>query len=70
MSEQAFDRAAMTRLAAALNFIKGAGDPTVLALKAAAASGTAADTKKARALFLKLKASDRAAALAMLDSDD
>ena len=70
MNEPVFDRAAMTRLSSALSFIKGASDPTVLALKAAAASGSASDTKKARTLFLKLRASDRQAALAMLDSDD
>jgi hypothetical protein len=69
MNEPIFDRAAMARLASALNFIKGASDPTALALKAAAATGTPGDIKKARTLFLKLKPGDRAAALAMIDDD-
>ena len=57
----------MGRLAKALAFICGAEHPTTVALDAAAASGSAADIKKARALFLKLKGSERQAALSMLD---
>jgi hypothetical protein len=41
--------------------------PTTIALKAAAESGAERDIKNARALFLRLKQSDRRAALAMLD---
>ncbi len=67
MDEKAIDRATMGRLAKALAFICGADNPTTTALAAAAATGTAADVKKARTLFLKLKSSERHAALAMLD---
>lgn len=67
MDEKAIDRATMGRLAQALVFICGAANPTTLALKAAAESGTAADVKKARTLFLKLKSTERRAAFAMLD---
>lgn len=57
----------MGRLAKALAFVCGAEHPTTVALEAASVSGTAADIKKARALFLKLKSSERQAALSMLD---
>lgn len=60
------DRAAMGRLAKALDFICGPTHATTLALKAAAESGTEQDIKKARTLFLRLKPSDRQAALSML----
>ena len=63
MAEVALDSAAMGRLAQALNVICGAEHPATVAVKAAAASGAEADVKKARAAFLKLKQSDRAAAL-------
>jgi hypothetical protein len=66
MTEVALDPAAMAKLANALNFICGADHPATVAVKAAAASGTDADVKKARAAFLKLKQSDRAAALNMI----
>jgi hypothetical protein len=66
MAEIALDPAAMGKLANALNFICGADHPATLAVKAAAASGTDADIKRARAAFLKLKQSDRAAALNMI----
>ena len=67
MDETIIDRDAMGRLAKALAFICGADHPTTVALKAAAESGAERDIKNARALFLKLKQSDRRAALAMLD---
>lgn len=67
MSEPVIDRATMGRLAQALSFICGADHPVTQALETAAKSGTAADIKKARAGFLKLKHSERQAALAMLD---
>ncbi len=66
MDEVKIDRAAMGRLAKALNFIRGADDPTAVALKAAAESGSDRDIAKARKLFLKLKPRDRRAALTML----
>lgn len=66
MEEAKIDRAAMGRLAKALGFICGADHPTTIALAAAAASGSEPDIKKARALFLGLKPSDRRAALTML----
>lgn len=67
MDETAIDREAMGRLAKALAFICGADHPTTVALKAAAESGTERDIKAARTLFLKLKQTDRRAALAMLE---
>lgn len=67
MDEATIDRAAMERLAKALAFICGADHPTAIALKAAAESGSERDIKNARALFLKLKSSDRRAALTMLN---
>jgi hypothetical protein len=70
MAEPAIDRIAMGRLAKALNFIIGADNPTTVALKAASDTGTESDIKKARTLFLRLKPSDRKAALAMIDDDE
>ncbi len=67
MDEKSIDRATMGKLAQALAFICGAQHPTTLALQAAAESGTPADVKKARALFLKLKSTERKAALTMLE---
>jgi hypothetical protein len=66
MDETMIDRDAMGKLASALAFVCGADHPTTLALKAAAESGTERDIKNARALFLRLKQSDRRAALTML----
>jgi len=65
MDEPTNDRAALARLAKALAFICGADHPTTVALKAAAESGSERDIKSARALFIKLKPSDRRAALTM-----
>ena len=65
MDEPTNDRAALARLAKALAFICGADHATTVALKAAAESGSERDIKAARALFLKLKPSDRRAALTM-----
>jgi hypothetical protein len=67
MDETAIDRGAMGRLAKALAFVCGADHPTTVALKTAAETGTERDIKNARALFLRLKPSDRRAALAMLE---
>jgi hypothetical protein len=69
MDETQIDRATMARLAQALAFICGAEHATTLALKTAADTGTPADIKKARTLFLKLKPNERKAALAMLDDE-
>ena len=66
MDEGAIDRPAMGRIAKALMFIRGANDPTAMALKTASETGTASDIKKARVLFLRLKPGDRQSALAML----
>lgn len=66
MDETKIDQAAMGRLAKALNFICGADHPTTIALKAAADSGSEQDIKKARTLFLRLKPTERRAALTML----
>jgi hypothetical protein len=67
MDEKTIDSIVMARLAKALIFICGADHPTTLALKTAAASGSARDIKKARALFLQLKSGDRKAALTMIE---
>ena len=57
----------MGRLAHAVEFICGAEHAATKALQAAAASGADKDIKAARKLFLKLKTTERRAALAMLD---
>jgi hypothetical protein len=69
MSEPVIDRAAMGRLAKALAFICGAAHPTTVALQKAAESGSERDIKAARAAFLKLKSSERQAALALIDDN-
>ncbi len=66
MEEAKIDPAAMGRLAKALAFICGPDHPTTVALNTAADSGSDRDIKNARTLFLRLKPSDRRAALAML----
>jgi hypothetical protein len=66
MDEATIDREAMGRLAKALAFICGSDHPTTVALKTAAESGTERDIKNARTLFLRLKQTERRAALAML----
>ncbi len=66
MAEVTIDPAAMAKLAKALTFICGADNPTTVAVQKAADTGAEADIKRARAAFLKLKQSDRAAALNML----
>ena len=70
MDETTIDRATMGRLAKALTFICGSDHATTVALRTASETGTAADVKKARAAFLKLKSSDRAAALGMIADHD
>jgi hypothetical protein len=60
------DRDALPRLAKALAFICGADHPATQALSRAAAGGSEADLKKARAAFLKLKPGERKAAFSML----
>ena len=60
------DQGSMAQLAKTLTFICGADNPCVVALKKAAETGAAADVKRARALFLKLKSGDRQAAMTML----
>jgi hypothetical protein len=67
MDETAIDQKAMGRLAKALGFICGADHPTTVALQKAADTGTAKDIKAARTLFLRLRPSDRRAALAMIE---
>ncbi len=70
MSEPVIDRDAMGRLAKALSFICAPDHPTTIALRTASESGTEKDIKAARAAFLKLKPSDRRAALSMLADND
>ena len=67
MTEEPLGRDAMGRLAKALVFICGADNPTTVALKAAAETGTERDIKHARTLFMRLKSGDRRAALAMIE---
>ena len=67
MDETKIDRVAMGRLAKSLKFICGADHPTTKALQQAADSGSDAHIKAARIAFLKLRSSDRKAALAMLE---
>lgn len=55
----------MGRLAKAVAFICGENHPTTAALRLAAVSGSEKDIKAARALFIKLKPSERGAALSM-----
>lgn len=69
MDKTTIDRAAMGRLAKALEFILGADDPTTAALRKASDSGAERDIKAARTLFLRVKSSDRRAALTMIDDD-
>jgi hypothetical protein len=66
MDETKIDQAAMGRLAKALSFIVGADHPTTKAMRLASESGAAKDIKAARAAFLKLKPSERRAAMDML----
>jgi hypothetical protein len=69
MSETKIDPETMGKLASALAFILKPDDPCVLALRAAAASGSPKDVKQAYTLFLRLKSGDRNSALAMLSDD-
>lgn len=66
MDDTSIDRATMVRLAKALEFICGPGHPTADALKIAGETGAAQDIKIARTLFIRLKPSDRRAALSMI----
>jgi hypothetical protein len=66
MSDTGIDRDTMGRLAGALSFIKSPEDAVVVALRKAAESGDERDIKRARTLFLKLKASERQAAMAAI----
>ena len=70
MSDTKIDIETMGRLAGALSFIASPDDPAVLAMRAAVESGDAKDIKHARTLFLRVNASHRNAALAMLRDDD
>jgi len=69
MDEGSINRDAMGRIAKALAFIRGADDPTTVALRTASETGKAADIKTARTLFLRLKPGERKSALAMLSDD-
>jgi len=66
MTDPTLDRETMGKLSKALAFICGADHACTVALKTAAESGKPADIKRARALFIKLKPSQRQAALNML----
>ena len=70
MDEAKLDPAMLGRLAGALSFVCGPEHPATLAARQAAESGTAADVKKARQAFLRLKHGQRQAAFTMLTDDD
>ena len=70
MSDTKIDIETMERLAGALSFISSPDDPAVVAMRTAVQSGTAKDIKQARTLFLRVNASHRNAALAMIAGDD
>jgi hypothetical protein len=67
VDETRIDRETMGRLAQALAFIGSPQDKVVAALRQAAETGAERDIRQARSLFLKLRPSDRRAALAFLD---
>ena len=67
MDDTALDPKMMGKLAHAVAFISGADHPAAVALKAAADSGAEKDIKAARKVFLRLKPTERRAALTMLD---
>jgi hypothetical protein len=69
MDESKIDAVAMGRLAKALAFICGPENPATQALKKASETGEAKDIKAARTLFLKLRTTERQAALSMIDDD-
>ena len=66
MDDTNIDLETMGRLAKALAFIGSPEDKIVVALRRAEETGSAKDIKQARALFLKLKPSERRSALATL----
>lgn len=66
MSDLKIDQNTIVALAKALNFICGGEHPVTVAMRRAAETAAAADVKKARAAFLKLKPGERQAALAMI----
>ena len=67
MEKATIDRAAIERLANALVFICGADHPTTVGFKVAVETGSEQNVKKARTLFLRLKPSERQAALRMIE---
>ena len=67
MDEAAIDVKVMGRLAKALAFVCGPEHPATVALRTAAETGAAADVKKARTQFLRLKPGERRAALGMIE---
>jgi hypothetical protein len=70
MADTKIDRETMAKLAKALAFICGPTDPTTVALKKAAETGSAQDIKKAHTLFLKLKPGLRQSAMSTLSDID
>lgn len=66
MSDTKIDIETMGRLAGALAFVSSPEDAAVVAMRAAVESGSAKDIKNARTLFLRVNATQRNAALAML----
>ena len=70
MSDTQIDIQTMGRLANALSFVISADNPAVVAMRTAVESGTAKDIKHARTLFLRINATHRNAALAMLMDED
>jgi len=67
MDETALDRETMGRLAGPVAFILGADHPTARALKTAGERGFSQDVKQAQIAFNRMKSSDKATALEMLE---
>ncbi len=70
MSDTQIDIETMGKLANALSFVISPDNPAVVAMRAAVESGSAKDIKHARTLFLRVNATHRNAALAMLMDGD
>jgi hypothetical protein len=67
MDETALNRDEMGKLAGPVAFILGADHPTARALKTAGERGFSQDVKQAQIAFNRMKSSDRATALEMVE---
>jgi hypothetical protein len=69
MDESALDRETMGKLAGPVGFILGADHPTARALRTAGERGFSQDVKQAQIAFDRMRSSDRATVLEMLEND-